>query len=148
MGTCKWCVDGFAINATTGKCVNSAIAFCNKLSKGLCSQCKPGYKLSSSRGACNIYCSVNNCNKCINGPCTECKLGFSLINTTVNGKSSQYCVWNNCSSIGNCSYCDVSGISCLQCNSGYLLNTTTATCYTNCTITNCINCTLGSTTCN
>lgn len=112
MGSCKWCADGYALNATTGKCVVSTIANCNKLDKGLCFQCKPGYKTTLSRGSCSIYCSVNNCNKCPNGPCAECKIGFSLVNTTVNGKDVQYCVLNNCS-VGNCSYCDSNGTVCL-----------------------------------
>lgn len=77
----------------------------------------------------------------------ECKIGFSMVNTTENGKNKQYCILNSCP-VENCSYCDVSGMICLQCKSGYLLNSTSGTCYTNCTIPDCINCAAGSTTCN
>ncbi len=147
MGSCKWCGDGFAINSTTGKCATSTITNCNKLERGLCLQCKPGYKLSSSRGACNVYCNVKSCNKCTNGPCTECKLGFTLITSIVNESTVQVCQQNNCS-VANCTYCDQSNV-CLQCKSGFYMNATDKTCYTNCTaITGCINCTSGSTTCN
>ncbi len=145
MGTCKWCSDGYAINTTTGKCVNSSITNCNKFISTQCLQCRPGYKISSSLTRCNVYCFVKNCNKCSGGPCTECKAGFTLITTAINSQSVQVCVLNSCS-VANCTYCDSNDI-CLQCKSGFFLNSTDKSCYNNCTIAKCVSCTAGSTTC-
>jgi hypothetical protein len=146
-GTCKWCADGYALNFTTNKCQNVSIANCNTvISATLCSQCKPGYKLNTAHTACIAYCAVKNCLKCAIGVCTDCSIGFSPTNLVLNGKTTQYCLLNNCS-VANCSLCNLTG-SCVQCLSGFTLNAATALCTPNCTaITGCINCT-GSTTCN
>ena len=144
-GTCKWCADGFGLNGTTGKCVNATITNCNLLMSGICNQCKPGYRLSSSRNACNSFCIVKNCDKCPNGPCNSCKPGFTLIPVYVNNKTVQYCQLNNCT-VGNCTYCNSSG-ACVTCASSFTLQTN-GSCTTNCTaIPFCVSCLLGSTTC-
>ena len=133
------------MNGTTGKCVNATIANCNLLSSGICNQCKPGYRLSSSRNSCNSFCSVKNCDKCPNGPCNLCKPGFSLISVSVSNKTVQYCQLNNCT-VGNCTYCNSSG-ACVTCASSFTLQTN-GSCTTNCTaIPFCVSCLLGSTTC-
>lgn len=147
LGTCKWCVDGFALNVTTGKCVSTSITGCNKLDAGLCTQCKPGYKVTDTKTSCNASCTVRNCVNCANKVCSECAPGFNLTTGIVNGKNVQVCSLYSCTK-ANCTLCNSTG-ACIQCKSGFLLNSTAGTCYANCTtIAGCINCVSGSTTCN
>ncbi len=49
--------------------------------------------------------------------------------------------------MANCTLCNSTG-KCIQCKSGFMLNSTSGACYTNCTITGCISCVSGNTTCN
>lgn len=78
-------MDGYAINSSIGKCVNSTIANCNLLEKTICSQCHRGYRLSSSGATCLVNCRLRSCIKCSEGPCTSCKTGYTLNNLTING---------------------------------------------------------------
>ncbi len=146
MGSCKWCSDGYALNATTGKCVTSTILNCNKLDNSLCKQCKPGYKVTEANTSCNASCITRNCNRCTSGTCTSCIPGFNLTTGIVNSVSIQVCSLYSCA-MANCTLCNSTG-KCIECKSGFLLNSTSGACYTNCTITGCISCVSGNTTCN
>lgn len=146
LGTCKWCADGYALNKITGKCTSTSIVGCNRLESGLCTQCKPGYRVTSSKTSCNASCTVRNCIDCSSGACSNCSPGFNLSTGIVNGSNVQICTLYSCV-MANCTLCNSTG-NCIQCKSGFLLNTTSGTCYTNCTIAGCINCYSGSTTCN
>lgn len=136
------------MNVTTGKCATTAIVGCNKIeTTGLCAQCRPGYKVNDLGTGCNVSCNVRNCNNCSNNVCSSCVLGFNLTTGTVNGSIVQVCSLFTCTK-ANCTLCDQTG-ACVQCSSGYFLNTTAGTCYTNCTAyAGCINCAAGSTICN
>ncbi len=101
--------------------------------------------MTSTRNACNLFCTVKNCNKCPIGPCSECRPGFTLINVPFNNQTVQFCSINNCS-VANCTYCNSSG-ACVTCASSFTLQQN-GTCTTNCTsIPSCVSCMLGSTTC-
>lgn len=132
------------MNPKTGKCISTSIVGCNRLESGLCTQCKPGYRVTTSKTTCNISCSVRNCNMCTNRVCTECVPGFNLTTAVINEKTVQVCVLYPCTQ-ANCTLCNSTG-SCIKCKSGFLLNSTSSTCYANCTlITNCISCSTNTT---
>ena len=115
-----WIYD--SVNHTCLKTCSSAIANCAVCSSTtVCTECKGGYYINSSKTCTLCSNSIANCLTCTNSNnCTQCKSGY-YVNTS---GSCSLC------GIANCTKCDTNG-NCLNCSQGYYLSEDKKSCIPN-----------------
>ena len=120
--TCDSCYAGYYLTEE-----NTVCAPCSKgcricTSEKECHSCQNRFFLSE--GSCN-QCGLT-CSQCTKDGCERCDFGFYL-----KGKACYECA-------AECSVCREDGVTCLQCNRGFMMDTTQKKCF-GC-IENCIRC--------
>jgi len=131
-GTCS----GDLVKVSSGKCVDKAcstIQHCTTCAadETQCKSCASGYHLVGNAciaDDCHTRPDpVLNCETCSESVATECKTCFPgyTLNEATGG-----CEKNDCSSLGNCTFCEVSEesdeeaaeLECIQCDEGFLID--------------------------
>lgn len=119
---CTLCAPGF--NLVNGKCVKACPACCltctyDAQGNPVCTSCLNSFVFTNGKcSACSVgipYCA--NCRNCV---CTRCQTGFFL-------QSPTQCTACNVALPG-CLICNGPDV-CLQCESGYVLDPATRTCF-------------------
>lgn len=147
--TCTKCQEGFILTTNTlssplttkcvRKCEDSNCMECDLSTGKICSKCNDSFilsKLESSSTLCRSQnCQDLNCMVCdkTGKICSTCKSNFKTqqeINST-----NIFCA----PTTGNCKIYNID-LTCLECMSGYSINTATKICVKNCEDTNCKSC--------
>jgi hypothetical protein len=147
--SCTKCQDGFilATNTLTSppttkcvrKCDDSNCLECDISTGKICTKCSDSFilkKLDSSSTLCTSqYCEDSNCLVCdkLGKVCSTCMSSYKLQQET--NSTNFFCV----PSIGFCKTYN-KDLSCIECITGYSLNSTTKSCIKTCEDTNCKSC--------
>ena len=155
---CTQCNQGFSL--ANGYCLLSLTTFgCSAtncltcLYPNFCSQCKPGFSLSSYGTCIPTQCNIPNCVSCsLNFICQQCQTGYTLalgniastlqnINSFANFALTQQCIPNTIScNVTNCAYC-LSNNVCATCATGFDFSSSNSNiCSPACNVANCLQC--------